>query len=79
MALFTIASGEVKIVQPSTGKDTKFLPVWRSPNELCYGLVSSQTNQTNVVLTTDMALWKDGTPTILSTNWPPEVRKDLLD
>ena len=78
VALFTIAGGGVAIVQPGSAKDTKIMPVWRVPDEFCYGFVFSRTNQTNVEIKTELALWQKGKPVILSTNWPEEVRKGLL-
>ena len=79
VSLFTIASGNVSTVQPTTDMDTKCLPVWRTPDELCYSLVSSYKTPTNTEHQAQLVLWRNGETNVLSTNWPAEVRKELLE
>jgi hypothetical protein len=76
VAVFTLASGNVELVQAGTDTDLKSIPCWRSATELCY--IAVQTANTNQHRA-DVALWQDGKTRLISQRWPESVRKGLLD
>jgi hypothetical protein len=81
VAVFTLASGNVEVVQESTDNDTKSadtssIPCWRSASELCFiAIQNSNTNQPKA----EVALWENGKTRVISRTWPAAVRKGLLD
>jgi Tol biopolymer transport system component len=76
VAVLTLASGNVEILQAGTDTDLKSIPCWRSATELCY--IAVQTAATNQHKA-DVALWQDGKTRVISQRWPEAVRKGLLD
>ena len=75
VAVLTLASGNVEVVQPGGDTDLKSIPCWRSATELCYVAVpTGSTNQPS-----EVALWQNGKIRILSGHWPERVRKGLLE
>lgn len=76
VAVFTLASGNVELVQDATGTDLKSIPCWRSATELCYiAIQSSNTNQPKA----EVALWENGKTRVISRTWPAQARKGLLE
>jgi len=81
VAVFTLASGNVEVVQEpadndAKSPDTKSIPCWRSATELCYiAIQNSNTNQPKA----DVGLWENGKTRLISRSWPAAARKGLLD
>lgn len=76
VAVFTLASGNVELVQDAGEADTKSIPSWRSASELCYiAIQNSNTNQPKA----QVALWENGKSRVISRDWPASARKGLLD
>lgn len=80
VVIFTLASGDVTVVQPDIGGDLKILPSWRSTNQVSYGALSEPDKEGK--RKAEVALWQPGQTNIvnlLSTNWPAAIRKGWLD
>lgn len=76
VAVFTLASGNVELVQDATDTDLKSIPCWRSASELCYiAIQSSNTNQHKA----EVALWENGKTRVISRTWPAPARKGVLE
>ena len=78
VAILTLASGNVEVLQTSSDTDLKTLPTWRSANELCYIAPQTQGARTNA-LTWEVVLVGNGKTNAISRPWPDKVRKGLLD
>jgi hypothetical protein len=72
VAVLTLATGDLETIQPAGSHDTICAPAWRSADELCF--ISTPKDKPAQV-----SLRANGTNTVLSANWPAEVRKDFLD
>jgi hypothetical protein len=81
VAVFTLANGNVEVVQEpadndAKSPDTKSIPCWRSATELCFiAIQNSNTNQPKA----DVGLWENGKTRLISRSWPAAARKGLLD
>jgi len=79
IVVFTVAAGSVETVQTSRGdKAFKFVPTWRSADELCFAALPDKT-QTNQVQKPGVALWSAGKIRVLSQDWPTNVLSSLMD
>ncbi|MGA2556329.1 MAG: hypothetical protein ABSG04_08645 [Verrucomicrobiota bacterium] len=72
VAVLTLATGALDTVQAAGSDDTASAPAWRSAGELCF--ISTTNGQP-----AQLALWNNGMTRVLSTAWPAEARKGLLD
>jgi dipeptidyl aminopeptidase/acylaminoacyl peptidase len=76
VAVFTLASGNVELLQDATDTDLKSIPCWRSASELCFiAIQSANTNQHKA----EVALWQNGKTRFISRTWPEPARKGLLE
>jgi Tol biopolymer transport system component len=76
VAVLTLASGNVDVLQGGKEGDLKSIPCWRSATELCY--VAMETARTNGQKA-EVVLWQPGKTNVLSRNWPEAARKGFLD
>lgn len=77
VVVFTLASGDVTVVQPDVGGELNTLPSWRSTNQVCYAALSEPDKEGK--RKAEVALWQPGQTNLLSTNWPAAIRKGWLD
>jgi hypothetical protein len=74
--VYTMASGEVSVVQGEGPKSAAAVPTWRSAKELCYpaarGSQAGSPNRAEVVL------WSDGTSRCISKDWPNSATERLF-
>ena len=81
VAVFTLASGNVEVVQEPADNDkksadTKSIPCWRTATELCFiAIQNSNTNKPKA----EVGLWENGKTRLISRSWPAAARKGLLD
>jgi dipeptidyl aminopeptidase/acylaminoacyl peptidase len=76
VAVFTLATGNVDLVQDATDADLKSIPCWRSASELCYIAIPGAGTDSHKA---EVALWENGKTRILSRSWPETARKGLLE
>jgi len=74
VAVLDVATGELNVVSPKRGWNSKILPAWRGTNELYFAALSaSSTNRP------ELFRWRKGSaPQAISTNWPDAVVRSLL-
>jgi hypothetical protein len=77
VVVLTLADGGVETAQTNVESEIDgTLPVWRSTNELCFVSFPATNSATQ---NPQAVLWEDGKSRTLSEDWPPEVRKGLLE
>jgi hypothetical protein len=76
VAVLTLASGNVEVLQNSSDTELKSVPSWRSATELCY--VGAQESKTNAIKW-EVMLAGNGKTNVISRQWPEQFRKGLLD
>ncbi|MHC4553304.1 MAG: hypothetical protein ACYSUT_11170 [Planctomycetota bacterium] len=84
VAALTIATGEMTILDPDGTDEIKTVPVWRSPDQLCYvdevkgGLLGDKVRK-QMMLRQVAPGGEWAVPQAISKNWPKEARKNILD
>jgi hypothetical protein len=77
-AIYDLATGEVRILQPEGFRDSRFIcPTWRSNDELCFAVPpGSKWGSSNRA---EIVLWSSpDTVRCISKDWPDSVIKDVL-
>src|SRR5664280_1224289 len=76
VAVLTLASGNVEVLQNSSDAGLKSVPSWHSATELCY--IGAQESKTNTIKW-EVMLAGNGKTNVISRQWPDTVRKGFLD
>lgn len=73
VAVLTLASGEVDLIQPAGDETFDGLPSWRRPGELCYVRRTSEKQGAKSGRPAEIVLREGDKDVVLSREWPAEL------